>query len=167
MQHFFLSCPTGWHLMTLSLTSLTSSCVVSSTHPTWVSIRPGRRPWCGAPGAAMMNRFSTEPGAAPTTETPSSRTHRCYFVSFLQFSQTEYILNNPVYFFSLLFAVVCVWREETRGWGTDLSAAERPESHTERGTRRKPGYWFRHTQGQLSVCVCVCIIVTYWGPLPV
>ena len=56
----------------------------------------------------------------------------------------------PVLSVFLLSVVVRVWRDETGGWGADLSAAERPQSHAERRTRRKLGYWLRHTQGQLQ-----------------
>lgn len=63
---------------------------------------------------------------------------------------TKYSVHFPS-----LCVVVRIWCEETEGWGANLSAAERTQSHSERGTRTKLGYWFWHTQGQLSVCVYV------------
>lgn len=80
----FLWPPTGWRLMTSSLTSQTSSSVVSSTHLTWVSTKPGRRWSSVAPGGAMTNRFATELVAAPTTNTPTFRIHR-FWLPFIYF----------------------------------------------------------------------------------
>lgn len=141
MQHFCLL-PTGWHLMTLSLTSLISSCVVSSTHPTWVSIRPGRRPSCGAPGTTMTSPFATEPGAARTTKTPSFRTHRFYFISFLQLFCEKCcnneggvdFLNNPVYLLCFYCSMYLMWRNlRMRYWYVCSRKTRKPHWERDEG----------------------------------